>query len=341
MTRSRLAVMISMVVVALGAMAALGALYLDPARAAVGPLPAEGLMLPADARFLIGVDVKHLTASPFYQRYARRGESGHPQAFAEIEEKTGLNPERDVRQVVIAGLSGSGPESTVALVLGRFDRAKLSHAIETEKKDKVTWKKLDGTMEYLYKEEGKGTVAVTFLDDHSLLLGAPAVVEATITSRSQGATTLRSNAALMGLLERVKPGSTFWLVGDQTLLANLPRTMPAPGFGPNAKAAGSSLSLPALKSLIITGDLEPQVALAITGDTTDEAAARNLADMVRGFVALVTIQASQKPELKQLASAISVTTEASRVLVNARFPYELIDALRPTPPAASPAPLAK
>jgi hypothetical protein len=41
MTRSRLAVLVSTVVVVLGLMAGLGALWLNPARAAVGPMPGE------------------------------------------------------------------------------------------------------------------------------------------------------------------------------------------------------------------------------------------------------------------------------------------------------------
>jgi hypothetical protein len=41
MTRSRLVVLVSMVVVAVGLAAALGALWFDPARAAVGPLPSQ------------------------------------------------------------------------------------------------------------------------------------------------------------------------------------------------------------------------------------------------------------------------------------------------------------
>jgi hypothetical protein len=54
------------------------------------------------------------------------------------------------------------------------------------------------------------------------------------------------------------------------------------------------------------------------------------------------MQGSQKPELKQLASAVSVTTETTHVQVNARIPYDLIEALAPKhaanaePPAASP-----
>ena len=70
MTRSRLLVIASMVVVVLGALAGLGALWLNPLRAAVGPLPGEALVLPADARWVLGLDVQRFAASPFYARFA-------------------------------------------------------------------------------------------------------------------------------------------------------------------------------------------------------------------------------------------------------------------------------
>ena len=56
---------------------------------------------------------------------------------------------------------------------------------------------------------------------------------------------------------------------------------------------------------------------------------------MRGFVALASLQASQKPELKQLASAISVTTETTRVHVAARVPYEVLESLQPHRPVAA------
>jgi hypothetical protein len=136
----------------------------------------------------------------------------------------------------------------------------------------------------------------------------------------------------MALLGRVKPGSTFWMVGDQSLLANLPRSLPAPGGGD-----GASLQLPAVRTLLVTGDLDPQVALEITAETADEGAAKNLADVVRGLVALAALQANQKPELKELASALSVTTEATQVHVSARIPHALFESLRPKKTAEGPA----
>jgi hypothetical protein len=328
MTRSRLVVLVSMVVVGLGVTAGISAIYLDPARAAVGPLPAEGLVLPASARFVMGVDVKRLTASPFYKKQAAL----RPDAFRDLEARTGVNPERDVETLLVAGGS---QDQGVALLVGTFDRARLARTIETEKKGQVTWKDVQGTTVYLFHEGEQRAGAAAFLDDRRLVVGSAAAVETAVAAKVQGGAGLKANVALSALLERVKPGSTFWMVGDQSLLANLPKSVPMGG-------GDSQVTLPSLKSVVVTGDLDPVVSVAITGDASDEPSAKNLADVVRGFVAIVSMQGSQKPELKQLASAVSVTTETTHVQVNARIPYDLIEALAPKhaanaePPAASP-----
>jgi hypothetical protein len=55
---------------------------------------------------------------------------------------------------------------------------------------------------------------------------------------------------------------------------------------------------------------------------------------------MLSLQAQQKPEFKQLASAVSVTTEAQRVHVNARLPYDLLEKLQPAKRGALAAPAA-
>jgi hypothetical protein len=332
MSRSRLTVLASSIVVVLGLVAGLGALWLNQARAAVGPLPGEALVLPGDARFVMGFDVKRFTASPFYARFA--SERGmQPEALRELEAKTGLNPARDIDQIVIVGTAGVPKGSPgLAMALGRFDLYKIGRALETE--GKVSGHNVEGVSVYVFKEEEASSMALAFLDENALLFGPRGQVEAAVSSRTRGETPLKGNTVLMGLVEKVRPGFTFWMVGDQSLLAGMPTSVPAPG----ASADGATVSLPALKSLTITGDLDPQVLLSITGEAADELAAKNLADVVRGFVALMSLQARQKPELQQLASAFTVATEQNRVLVNARVPYELLDALRekakPAPEAA-------
>jgi hypothetical protein len=336
MTRSRLVVSISIAVVAVGVLAGLGALWLSSARAAVGPLPGEALILPADARFVMGFDVKRFTASPFYARFASQ-QGMRPDALRELEEETGLNPARDVDQIIVAGQGGGG-RSGLVLALGRFDLYKLGRAIETGKA-KATSTNHEGVTVYAFNAAGREGGAIGFLDEHALLLGPKDRVLAAISSRTRGETPLKGNAALLALVEKVRPGSTFWMVGDQSLLKDMPTTIPAPGGLASKEASageGASITLPALRSVTLTGDLDPQVTLGIVGEAADEPSARNLADVVRGLVALLSLQAQQKPELAQLASAVSVATEANRVLVNARIPYEMLDALQkkaaPPPP---------
>jgi hypothetical protein len=328
MTRSRAAVVVAMTIVAVAVVAGVGALWLNPARAAVGPLPAEALVLPADARFVSGIDVPRFVASPFYRRFASQP-GMKPKALAELEAKTGLDPARDLQQIVVAG---GGPASQViAIAVGRYDSRKLARALESEGKAQASVR--GGVTLYSFKgDSGPGT-ALALLGGSALALGSSEAVLAAAAARSRGETPLRSNAALLARVEKVRPGSTFWMVGDQSLLANLPSSIPTPG----GSGPGAALNLPALKGLTVTGDLDPQIALSLTGETADEVAARNLADVVRGLVAIAALQAQRKPELQQLASAVSVATEANRVLVSLRLPYELLDALQPKPSAA-PAP---
>lgn len=328
MNRSRLVIAASTFIVAAGALTAVGALYMDPARAAVGPLPAEGLALPADAQFVMGLDVRRFVASPFYARFSEQRELTRPDAFAEMEEKTGINPERDVDAIYVAGRKGASGKrhdgDGVVVVTGTFDRYKVQRAIETSAKKGVTSASHLGTPMYLFNEQsGRGKAgAVAFLDDRTLVMGSRPAVEQSIAAKTEGKGGLRGNAEMTALLESVRPGSTFWMVGDQSVLAHMPKGIPAPG------GSGEAMGLPPLKTVVVTGDLDPMLSFEATGEAGDAAAAQNLADVVRGLVALANLQAAQKPELKQLASAVSITTDANKVRIAGRFPYELLDAMK-------------
>jgi hypothetical protein len=270
--------------------------------------------------------------SPFYKKYAA-AQGMRPDAFADLEARTGILPERDLDQVVVAGL-GSSRESGVAMVLGRFDRTKLMQMVEA-KKDGVTWKSLAGTNVYMFREGTKGASALAFLDDHTLVIGSLPGVEATVSSHGGNKPGLQSNHTLVRLLGQVRPGSAFWMVGDQSVLADLPKSVPGVGAG------ATSMTLPNLQSLLVTGELEGAVSLNVTGEATDEASAKNLADLVRGFAAIVQLQASQKPEWKELGTAINVSTEANNVLLTGRFSYELLDSLQPNRSAGNPPPVSR
>jgi hypothetical protein len=175
-------------------------------------------------------------------------------------------------------------------------------------------------------EEGhksRGPGALSFLGDGAIVAGDPAAVEATLKNYAAGnGQGLEANADLLGRVSALRSDAALWVVADATALREAPDAIPGPGGG------GAGMKIPQLKTLSLTGDFDPAVAIELVGEAADAEAATQLADMLRGLVAFASMQASQKPELQGLATAISVTTEELLVRVNARFPYELIESLK-------------
>ena len=110
MSRSRLVTFVSMAVVAVGVLVALGALCWSRPGRPWGRFPARAWPFPADARFLVGFDVKRLTESPFYKKYAAQG--ARPDAFADLEARTGHPAGARSRSGAAGGPPGAipGPE---------------------------------------------------------------------------------------------------------------------------------------------------------------------------------------------------------------------------------------
>ena len=128
----------------------------------------------------------------------------------------------------------------------------------------------------------------------------------------------------MALLESVQPGSTFWMVGDQSLLSQPAAGHSRRGGGGTGHAAcrrSSSWWSPATSI--------PWSRSRPPAKPPTPPRPRTWPTWSAGSWPWPPLQASQKPELKQLASAVSVTTDANRVRVTARFPYELLESLQP------------
>lgn len=233
--RGRTLLVLSLAVVAVGVLAALGAMYLDPARAAVGPMPGLGRALPAETRILTGIDVRRFVASPFYQRFGRRGQ-GRPQAFTELQARTGIDPERDVDQVLIASQGVGARLGATAIVIGRFNRLRTSGSLARQRN--VVARTQDGVQVYVFNEGVRGSSALAFLGDDALVMGTEPEVVATVGNHAHSRDGLKGNAELMALVQSVRTGATFWTVGDQSVLSQMPATLPGPG---------GSFSLPGLK----------------------------------------------------------------------------------------------
>jgi hypothetical protein len=330
MNRSRRLVATAAAVSLLGVGLAFSTRLTGTARAAVGPIPPEALALPADSAMVMGFDVKALTSSDFYAKFGGEGEPGRVDALAEIERKTGLNPARDIDSVVIAvrpstnepvaeGARPRRSEGALVFVTGRFDAARLESSIpeagraSKERRDGVT----------LFREaSGKSNGVVALLDAGILVAGDSASVETFLANRSTGHG-IRDSATLVTQLESIEPGSTFWAVGGPSVLSRV-----------TSQVGGPAANLPAVKQVVAYGHLDPEVGMTATAEANDAKSATKIADVLRGFSAMLSLQAGQKAELAQIADSISVATEDDKVHVKASISHELIDSLKKTAQAA-------
>ena len=330
MNRSRRLILTAAAVSILGIGVAFSTRLTGTARAAIGPVPPEALALPADSSVVMGFDVKALTGSQFYAKFGGEGEPGRVNALAEIERKTGLNPERDIDTVVVAirtnatqpqsdGVRKHGPENALVFVTGRFDAARLEASIPDA--GKATKERRDGVT--IYREAtGKSNGAVALLDAGILVAGDSASVETFLANRSTGHG-IRDSAQLVSQLESIEPGSTFWAVGGASVLSRV-----------TSEVGGPAANLPAVKQVVAYGHLDPEVGMTATAEAADAKSATKIADVLRGFSAMLSLQSGQRAELAQIADSISVATEDDKVHVKATITHELIESLKKSAIAA-------
>lgn len=325
MNRSRRLMISATAVVGVGVLFAMSSRFTGTARAAVGPVPAEALALPANSAMVMGFDVRAVTSSEFYAKFGQEGAPGHVRALEEIEKKTGLNPARDIDAVVIAVQPEpkAAPDGTrrdeggLIFATGRFDLNRLMQ-LRPESSKVVPERRGDVT---IFADPGRGGV-VALLDAGILVAGSSKSVEQFLANRASGQG-IEDNAVMVDLLKRVEAGSTWWAVGDGTVLKQF-----------TANAGADAPQIPAVKSVVAYGHLDPEVGLTATAEAADLKSATKIADVLRGFSAMLSLQAGERKELAAIADSISVATEEDKVHIKAVITHDLIESLQKSALAA-------
>jgi len=273
-----------------------------PAPAGNGPIPAAALSLPADFGMLLGIDARAVFASLEYKGLvegtlmpsaATGGKNqvgeGMTKGLKELEEKTGVNLQRDVDRLVMAvgGLDAKEP-NVVVIVLGRFDVPHIAKAMEAANPGQPPFstKTVSGKTVFVSFRNGKPDTELVALDPGTLVFGTPVSVEQTLTAQVQGQRPLEANVRLSALVKGLDPASGLWMaVGPSATAA-----MRKPGAPPTP--------VPVPESVTMAGRFGG--SFETIAQMVDEAAARNTADMIRGGLAVLRTQLVQDPELAKI-----------------------------------------
>jgi hypothetical protein len=311
-----------------------------PAFAVVGPEgPAELKLVPPDAKVVAYANVRDVMNSELRQK-VRQLRPDNPQR-GDFEAQTGINIENDIDAVVASiAVADSHAETALVIARGRFDPVRIEglmrehggQATQYRGKRLLTHRADSAT------QPDHGEMALAFVEPGLVAFGsAPAVREA--IERTQGGRNITDNAEVMGLVRDIDDGNA-WAVGRFDALASQAKLPPE-----------VTKRLPPINWFAASGHVNGGVRGMVRAEAQDEAAAQNLRDVVRGFMALARLQSNATPELSTLVNSLEIGGDGKTVSLAFSVPSDVIDLIGAAtrqrgqtpdvpPPPAPPAPRA-
>ncbi|MBI2834417.1 MAG: hypothetical protein HYX76_08325 [Acidobacteria bacterium] len=284
--------------------------------------PAELSYVPADADVVAYANVREVMTSELRARL-KQVMPEHGQGQNEFEQKTGLNIESDVDHVVACvAPSASDRNGGMVLVRGRFDQVRLETLARQEGGvvEEYRGRRLIRTT---HGSHGDTSAMLGFMEPGLAVFGDSATVKRAIDTHVGGGKNVTSNDALMTLMREMASGSNAWAIGRFDAIAkraNLPDNV--------------SRQIPPLHWFAASGHVNGGISGMLRAEARDEQAAENLRDVLRGFVALIKLQSSAKPELQAMLQSIELGGTGKTVAISFSIPSAVIDALpRPKHPA--------
>lgn len=312
---TRYFVMASGAVLAVGLTGGLVASYMGVPVLSRAAAPDELQYVPVDAAVVGFANVREVMGSEFRQHFRKM--EPHSRERDDFEARTGLNVERDIDSVVAAlipeGTTGrAGDKAALALVRGRFDQPRLE-ALAMEHGATVEDYQGVKLLVHLGDDEGKDSgMVMGFVEPDLIAVGNPDGVRRGIDAHRSGRTVI-GNAAMMQQVAALD-GNNAWAVGRFDAVAgSVPRELQA--------------QMPAVTWFSAAGHVNGGVRGIVKAEARDEAAAQNLQDMLRGFMALARLQAGSRPEFKQVVDSLQLTGEGRTITMQFALPTDVLDAL--------------
>jgi hypothetical protein len=284
--------------------------------------PDELQYVPSDAAVVAYANIREVMDSDFRKRFkALEPSQDHKNEF---EEKTGLNLEQDVDTVVAAvmpkdNMAKNPAGAFLILAKARYQPARLE-ALAIEHGGEVI--EYQGKRLITHHEQNAGgdpshdDMAFGFVEADLVAFGSLNTVKASIDAHRENRNIV-SNNDMMKLVTEIDNGSAnAWAVGRFDAIAN------KAGI-PSEFAA----QLPAISWFSAAGHVNGGVSGSFKAETKDESTAKNLRDVMAGFLAMAKMQAGNKPGMQQLADSLVISGDGTTVALQFAIPTEVIDVL--------------
>jgi hypothetical protein len=322
--RTRYFVIASLLVLSVGVGTGLVAYYVGFPAGAFGkhPGPEELQYIPRNASVIAFANVQEVMHSDLREKLHKAmpaGENGQ----AELRNLTGINLETDIFRVVAClypDVSGAkSPGEGMVLARGNFDETRIESLMREHGAQVEDYK---GKRLVVADVPGSGprSFAVSFFEPGLAALGTTNVIRAAIDLHQGGdnpQTGLQSiigNEELMTLVNTLDSANNVWAVGRFDALTSQARL-----------PANISTQLPAITWFSIAAHLNGGIRGTLRAETRDEEAARNLHDVVNGFIALARLQAGSRPDIQAMMQSLQLGGDRRSVSLTFDVPAQIFD----------------
>jgi hypothetical protein len=265
--------------------------------------------LPAGANLVGYLDMKALAKSPLAESWASISDRKEWQGLEEIRENVGIDLLEDVDSLTLAVAPGPDDDPRWGIVLeGAFERKhfldKLEKAhpgLETSRHEGTDLYIVKGASGSAFALPGPTTLLFGETDYVREMLDAAAGRKPSVPPETWGKSDVEVDA--------LNGPESFWLAGKP------------PEF---VRASGPGSSI---QSFRVSGHLGSELFLHARGRTADEKSAQELANVVRGLIALARLRGDSTAEratLEEAMESISIETAGDSVDLSLSMPYESV-----------------
>ena len=276
--------------------------------------PDELQYVPADAAVVGYANIRQLMNSDLRKRFQALEPSADQKN--EFEEKTGLNFDEDIDSVVVAvmgNVANQPQKSFLVLGKGRYEAATLEKlAVDhgAQASDYQGKRLLTHTDANVHGDD----MAVAFVEADLVAFGNLEMVKRAIDAGRDNRNIV-SNNEMMKLVNELD-NANAWAVGRFDAIA-----------GQTGLPTELQAQLPQITWFSAAGHINGGISGQFKAEAKDEASAKNLRDVLGGFLAMARMQAANKPALQQLADSLILSGDGKNVALAFTIPTEVIDVL--------------
>jgi hypothetical protein len=275
--------------------------------------PEELKYVPADAAIVAFANVRDVMASEFRQSL-HQVLPGHDQhAQDRFQQETGIDIEHDIDHVVAcSGPVGASDNQGFVILKGRFDASRLE---ALARKNGAQVQEFHNARLVRVPHGGATDATVlAFVEPGLLMFGAESPVKRALAQVDSNVT---SNDEMMGMIADVDEGNAnLWAVGRMETFAKQTQL-------PEQIAS----QLPGVKWFSASSRIDGGLSGTLRAEAMDDEAAKNLREVVQGFLALAKLQAGKQPEVQTVLQSIQLSGSGRTVALSFQVPSEFIQTI--------------